>query len=132
MGFKVNLIYGAILIYLAAEALGWINVLPKEFLPYAILLMGVVVILTHRSRKHPGLPYGYTPQRSAVYYVRRYVFGIILLWIGVASSVSAVGDLTPLLLIGTRSGSLILAAIAVIYFLSAFERTRVLAAGSSI
>ena len=117
MGKWVSRLYGLILLYLAAEAL-WQLVLPDEFLPYAVLLMGVVILFTPLERD----PRGFPTQSKFVYYTRKFVFGIVLVFMGIAST-GIIGD-WPLIVIGTQSGSLILAAIAVIYFLSAFSRTR--------
>ncbi|MBS3086944.1 hypothetical protein J4422_04575 [Candidatus Pacearchaeota archaeon] len=128
MGRVVNIVYGLILLYLAVEALGWLNYFPKELLPYAVLLMGLAIFFTPIARTiATGMPRTggpMWPQRSIVDFIRRRIFGLALFWIGVASAVSIVGDLTPLLLIETSSGSIILAAIAAIYFLSAFAPTR--------
>lgn len=121
----ISRLYGLILLYLAVEAL-WDIVLPNEFLPYAVLLMGVVILFTPLERD----PTEFVQQSKLVHFVRKFVFGTVLFWMGASSAISminsssGIGNLTPLLLIGTRSGSLILAAIAAIYFLSSFAGSR--------
>ncbi len=126
MGRAINFVYGVIILWLSVEALGWLNIFPKEFLPYAVLLMGVLVITTRISKAtHIGVD-----PRPPFNFIRRYLFGAALILIGLSSSIGAIANLVPLLVIGTSSGSLILLGISAIYFLSAFTRTRGMIVGS--
>jgi len=129
MGKVINFVYGAILLWLSLESLGWLSwltIFPQAFVPYAVLLMGVAVMATPIGKAtHIGVD-----PRPPFNFIRRYLFGAALILIGLASSIGAVASLVPLLVIGTSSGSLILLAISVIYFLSALTRTRGIAIGS--
>ncbi len=126
MGRAINWVYGIILLYIAAEALNWLNFVPKEFLPYAVLLMGVVIMATRIAPTNiPG--YRVHTLASPVIFFRRWVFGAVLFIMGLATLVPWFQDTwiaSSLLVVGTRSGSLILAAVAVIYFLSTFAQAR--------
>ena len=131
MGKWINILYGAILVYISVEALNWLNFIPKEFLPYEVLLMGVIVLFTPIGIAPAGYP-EYTTRPKVFDNLRRYFFGAVLVLIGLASSLGAVGDWAPLLTLGSTSGSLILSAVAVIYFLTAFSSTRGIGGPSSI
>ena len=126
MGRIINFVYGTILLLIAIEAL-WTDYIPNEFLPYAVLLMGVVILFTPITRR--GLRgRGWAPHPRPFFdYLRRYVFGLALILMGVASAVPWLQETfiaSSFIDVSTRSGSLILAAIAAIYFLSAFKPTR--------
>jgi hypothetical protein len=124
MGRAVSIIYGAILIWLAIEAFFDGGAIPNEFLPFAVLIMGFVILFTPISRA--GLPLGFAPQRRGVDMVRRWLFGIALVLMGLGSFENVI-NFAPFLqnlAVGSTSGALILGLIAVVYFLSSFARTR--------
>ena len=120
MGKWVNIVYGVILLYLTVESF-WDLILPSEFVPYAVVLMGVAILLTPNRR---NLPPGFAPSGRWADFIRRRIFGIILILLGLVSAIGVLADFAPFLVLDTASGPFILAIVAVIFFLFAITRAR--------
>ena len=124
MGRFVSLIYGLILFYLALEAL-WLDYLPNEFLPYAVILMGFAVMATPITSRSPvavGGPVSYAVNPIVILF-RRWIFGALLILMGLVTTIPWFQDKIGFFsYITTESilGSIIIASIAIIYFLSVF------------
>ena len=74
----MNWIYGLALIYLALEAFTTgISIIPEEFLPFAVIIMGALILFTPISS--PYTPPTFTAK------IRRWVFGIAVVAMGVLS-----------------------------------------------
>ena len=123
MARAVNWIYAVILVILSIDSL-WLGFFPAEFLPYAVILMGVAILMTKIENPTGPRGMGGIGRVSAWSNIsRRFFFGIVLIFIGVAST-GLLGDWGALLVVGTLGGSLVLLAISVIYVLSLFKKTR--------
>jgi hypothetical protein len=125
MARAVNWVYAGILLALAIDSI-LLHLFPAEFLPYAVLLMGVVILFTPINNKFKDPATGRVlkaPISAWANFSRRFIFGIILIFLGVAST-GIIGDWGELVVVGTFGGSLVFLAIAAIYVLALFKKTR--------
>jgi hypothetical protein len=125
----VSWVYTLILVALASEIVGWTSFLPDEFLPYLVLLMGVVIMGTNISGSRVSVngQMGVHTFPSWVVFVRRWLFGFVLVLMGLASAIPSIQNTfiaSSLITTDSRSGALILCGIALIYLLSNFTRPR--------
>lgn len=115
MGRMVNFVYGGILIYIALDVLvPFLHFIPEEFLQYVLIVMGVLILLT------PAGAAGMTPIFQKL---RKWVFGIFLVAMGLLSAIGSFGQFFQNITIYSTTGPWILLGIGVIYFLSAFKQT---------
>ncbi len=109
MGRAVNLTYGLIIIFLALDA--WLfHVIPSQFLPVGVIIMGVLVLLT------PLGGGGYT-QPTFAQRIIRFVFGIAMVVMG-ALSIYNLGGFGDIYNTYSLSGQVILILIGAIYIMS--------------
>lgn len=114
MGRVVNWIYGLVVIFLALDALKF-EILPSEFLPVAVIIMGALIAWT---------PLGDTkwPNRPGVTNAIRYILGPALIVMGIFSYLNwSIADLYN---IHTLAGQWILIGIGVIYLFSGTQRSQ--------
>ena len=128
MGKAINIIYGILMICVAFFAI--INkVIPHSLLPFAVIALGVLLLITPLEKRSP---YGYSGvqgiPRPAFQWLRRWVFGIYLIVSGLVAFLPFLVEITQgyggYLSIYTLPGQLILFAIGAITFLLAIKRTR--------
>ena len=136
MGKVMGILYGIVLIYLAADAL-FLGFIPSDlFRAVVAIFIGVLIMLTHHSSVRGNIR---DAQRTAVYgrknvgffqWIRRWIFGGAVILVGVISLVMDSGSLPrsmeSLSVISLESwlGQLIIVAIGAIYLLSSFDKTR--------
>jgi len=126
MGRVVNIIYGALIMLVAFFAI--INgVIPHSLLPFAVIALGILLIITPLEKHYAysavqGIP------RPAFQWLRKWVFGIYLIVSGLVAFLPFLTDITQgygaYISVYTFSGQLILFAIGLINFLLAFKKTR--------
>lgn len=106
----INKVYGLVLLFLAVDAF-LLGIVPEQFLPVAVIMMGVIVFLTP-LRDLSG-------QSRWTHSVRQYGFGLALVALGVSSLVPSlliIGyEVTPFFTTYSLSGQLIIAAIGFLY-----------------
>ena len=108
----MNRIYGAILVWLSLEVF-FLNIIPNEFLAFAVVAMGVLILVTPVQKN----PYG---QRSGFQMARTYVFGIAIVLMGLSSIFGWDGTIVwfSYLSINSTVGGIILLAVGILEFFS--------------
>lgn len=128
MGRLVNWIYGGVIIYLSLDAL-WLHIIPNTFLSILVALMGALILFTPIDNPHGAL--NINNPRPRFQFIRRWVFGIFFVLIGLLS-IEIFYNLLPYpfgaflfnITLNSSSGPLLMLVIGVIYFLASFARTR--------
>ena len=128
MGRFVNFVYGGIIIAIAViglffERLDFISgVIPSWSFPIIVILMGVMVLITPID----PTPYGVAAPRRFFQIVRRWIFGLYMVLVGIMSWVDEYTFFPYLANTSVYSlfGQIILLAIGAIYILAAFDTTR--------
>ena len=105
------MIYGLIIIFLAIDA-WFLGLLPGQFLPVAVIIMGALVLFTPIGG---GGPFN---QPTFSQKIIRFVFGIALVVLGLASLFPLGYENLPFYTVDALSAQLILLLIGVIYLLS--------------
>jgi hypothetical protein len=126
MSRVTTFLYGALLVLAALDAMIF-GFVPPVALPLIVVILGVLVFFTPILRT--GL--GATGIGSPFNLIRRWVFGAVLVILGLASS-DLLGSFLDFggfnifgyLTLDDFMGQLVLLLIGVIYFLAAFARTR--------
>ena len=125
MSRVTTFIYGILIVLAALDAMIF-GFVPSIALPLAVIVLGALVLFTPILSPGPGG----TIIRTSSNWLRRWVFGAVMVLMGIASTgivpslsgsnYTALGYLT----LDTFIGQLILLIIGAIYFLAAFARTR--------
>lgn len=123
MGRITNFVYGALIAFVALDAM-FLHILPESLTPFAVILLGVLVLLTPiASIKRLQGQYVLSP-RAPFQLIRRWIFGLFLVFMGIVSFVGSLESSFPYVAVSSASGQLILLGIGVIYFFAAFARMR--------
>ena len=127
MSRVTTFIYGTLIVLVALDAMIF-GFVPSIALPLAVIVLGALVLFTPILRPGPGG--SILLKRTLSNWLRRWVFGAVMVLMGIASTgivpslsgsnYTALGYLT----LDTFIGQLILLIIGAIYFLAAFARTR--------
>jgi len=121
-----NIVFGIILVLLGIEAL-WADFISNEVLSGLVFLMGVAILWTKISLSptgfggHVGAP-GHP--KEGYQFLRRWIFGAILVIMGLGYFYDPTGDWLSPILVDTLIGGLILIVFGVIYWLAASKRAR--------
>ena len=106
-------IYGIALIYLALDAF-ILGILPKEFLPFAVIIVGAMILFTPVSSSGTIRP-------SFFRQLRRLVLGIAVVFMGVISQFeifASVATIFPYFTLSSLIGQIILFLIGLIFLLA--------------
>ena len=136
MGRVWSFIYGGVLLVLSIasffpETVGFF--LPNALLPWLILGMGVLILFTRLDAGPTArdcMGRAVAANRSGFRWIRRFVFGTVLVLMGVfdiwfsIASVPGLEDVFSQFAAGTTGSGIVLLLFSVVYFLSAFHKTR--------
>lgn len=128
MSRVTTFIYGLVIAFVALDAMIF-GIIPAALLPFVLMVLGVMIFLTPivsmPAYNGPGGRFVSSGKIGPRYqWLRRYVFGIYIVAVGVLSLLGFAGQYVQEITIYTLPGQLILLLIGVIYFLATFGKTR--------
>ena len=123
MGRGTSIIFGILLVLVAIDTM-ITHIIPLTFLPFAVIVLGVLVLMT--PLVSPNLVQGreVLSPRAPFQFIRRWIFGLVIVVMGLVPLISALETQLPYLSVDSTLGDFILLGIGAVYLLASFAKTR--------